>query len=269
MKVGIFINSTKTEATIKANAFTGMLLKNDIKYKIVHLKEDCKDVDLIAVFGGDGTILSVVDYAMTYNIPILAINTGKVGFLSSLESDEIEKAIELIKNDCDFEKRSVMKVTVNGVKYYALNEIVVERRIEGSSKSEVASLNLELNGNFVDKYIGDGIILSTPTGSTAYSLSAGGSILTPDINAFLATPICSHSLHIKPLVYNDNMVAKVSVNQGSTKCAIYVDGKFISQIKSGESIEVSKSKRFVKFYKTESNFFERLLVKLNSWGYTR
>ena len=132
---------------------TGMLLKNDIKYKIVHLKEDCKDVDLIAVFGGDGTILSVVDYAMTYNIPILAINTGKVGFLSSLESDEIEKAIELIKNDCDFEKRSVMKVTVNGVKYYALNEIVVERRIEGSSKSEVASLNLELNGNFVDKYI--------------------------------------------------------------------------------------------------------------------
>ncbi len=269
MKVGIFINSTKTEATKKANLFSGMLLKNDISYKIVHLKEDCKDVDLIAVFGGDGTILTVVDFAMTYNIPILAINTGKVGFLSSLESDELEKAIDLIKNNDCFEKRSVMKVRIDGVKYYALNEVVVERRIDGTSKSEVASLNLELNGNFVDKYIADGIILSTPTGSTAYSLSAGGSILTPDINAFLATPICSHSLHIKPLVYNDSMVAKVTINEGSTKCAVYVDGKFISKLKTNQSIEVSKSKRFVKFYKTESNFFEKLLVKLNSWGYTR
>ena len=269
MKVGIFINSTKTEATKKANVFTGMLLENNIEYKIVHLKEDCKDIDVIAVFGGDGTILSVVDFAMTYNIPILAINTGKVGFLSSLEADEINKSIDLLKDENSFEKRSVMKLVVNGIKYYALNEVVVERRIDGTSKSEVASLNLELNGKFVDKYIADGIILSTPTGSTAYSLSAGGSILTPDINAFLATPICSHSLHITPLVYNDSMVAKVTVNQGSTKCAIYVDGKFISQLKVGESIEVSKSKHFVKFYKTESNFFERLLVKLNSWGYTR
>ena len=96
MKVGIFINTTKSEANTTASAFGKALIDNGIDYKIVNLKEDCKDVDVIAVFGGDGTILRVVEYAFEYDIPILAVNIGTVGFLSCVESNELEKAIELL-----------------------------------------------------------------------------------------------------------------------------------------------------------------------------
>ncbi len=268
MKVGIYINSTKTEANKKARTFTNLLQDINIDTKVIHLQEDCKDIDVLAVFGGDGTILRVVEYAISYDIPILAINVGTVGFLSSLEADEVEKAVEIIKNCKDYQKRTVMKVYAGGNKYYALNEAVVERRIDGGSKSEVARLNLEIGGKFVDKYVADGIIISSPTGSTAYSLSAGGPILTPDINAFSVTAICSHALHIKPIVYSDSLSAKITLNENSTKCALYVDGKFIKKLAVGESVEVLKSKKSVKFFKTNDNFFERLLIKLNSWGYT-
>lgn len=269
MKVGIFINTTKSEANKKASEFGNILANNGIESKVVNLKEDCKDVDIIAVFGGDGTILRVVDFAISYDIPILAINIGTVGFLTSIEANELDKAVDLIKNSTSYEKRSVMKVLYGDKKYYALNEAIVERRIDGGSISEIADLNLEIGGQFVDRYLADGIIISTPTGSTAYSLSAGGSILTPELNAFSATPICSHSLHIRPIVYADNMPAKITVNEKSTKCALYVDGKFISKVAVGESVEVVKSKNVVKFFKTDNTFFEKLLVKLNSWGYTK
>ena len=101
MKVGIFINTTKSEANKSANTFGGMLADNGIESKVVNLKEDCKDVDVIAVFGGDGTILRVVEYAIEYDIPILAVNEGTMGFLTSIESNELEKAIEIIKNNSE------------------------------------------------------------------------------------------------------------------------------------------------------------------------
>ena len=269
MKVGIFINTTKSEANTTASAFGKQLIDNGIEYKIVNLKEDCKDVDVIAVFGGDGTILRVVEYAFEYDIPIMAVNIGTVGFLSCVEANEIEKAIEIIKNGGEFDKRSVMKVVVGDNKYYALNEALVQRCTQGVSMNEVAKLTLTIDNFFVDKLFADGIILSTPTGSTAYSLSCGGSIMTPDINAFIATPVCSHSLHSRPIVYSDSKVAKVKVLENSSKCALYVDGKFVKNLKNLETVEVSRSRKMIKFYKTQDNFFEKLLIKLNKWSETK
>ncbi len=269
MKVGIFINTTKSEANTKASAFGKALIENDIEYKIVNLKEDCKDVDVIAVFGGDGTILRVVEYAFEYDIPILAVNIGTVGFLSCVESDELDKAIDLIKNGEEIEKRSVMKVVCGEHKFYALNEALVQRCSQGVSMSEVAKLSLSIGNCFVDKYFADGIILSTPTGSTAYSLSCGGAIMTPDLNAFIATPVCAHSLHNRPIVYSDNNVARVTVLENSNKCSLYVDGKFAKHLKKNEYVEVSRSRKMIKFYKTQDNFFEKLLIKLNKWSETK
>jgi NAD+ kinase len=269
MKVGIFINTTKSEANKAASAFGKALFEIGIDYKIVNLKEDCKGVDVIAVFGGDGTILRVVDYALEFGIPILAVNIGTVGFLSWLESSELNEAIELIKNSNDFDKRSVMRVTVEDKTYYALNEALVQRCSVNVSMNEVARLSLSIGNSFVDKYFADGLILSTPTGSTAYSLSCGGAIMTPDINAFIATPVCPHSLHSRPIVYSDNNVAKISILENSCKCALYIDGKFIKNLKNSEVVEVSRSRRMVKFYKTKDNFFEKLLIKLNKWSETK
>ncbi len=269
MKVGIFINTTKADANKSANKFGALLLKNEIEYKVVNMKEDCKDIDVLTVFGGDGTILRVVDYAIEYDIPILAINTGTVGFLTCLENQDIEKALELLKSDSKtLEKRSVMKVVVGNEKYYALNEALIQRNMLSNSTSGVIGLSLEIAGNFVDKFYADGIIIATPTGSTAYSLSAGGSILAPDINAFIATPICAHSLHNKPIVFSDNSPCKINIEKNS-KCALFIDGKYVKGLKENDKIEVYKSKYSIKFFKGSDNFFQKLLVKLNKWSETK
>ncbi len=269
MKVGIFINTTKSEANTAASAFVNALTNNGIEHKIVNLKEDFKDIDVITVFGGDGTILRVVENAIEFDVPVLAVNVGTVGFLSCLESSQLEEAINLIKSEPSFDKRSVIKVKVNGNKYYALNECLVQRYNSNLSTSEVAKLSLSVGGNFVDKYFADGMIISTPTGSTAYSLSCGGAILTPDINAFIATPVCSHSLHSRPIVYPDSYSSEISILESSAKCALYIDGKYVKSLKIGDKIEISRSRKTVKFFKTEDNFFEKLLIKLNKWSETR
>ncbi len=268
MKVGIFINTTKTEANKAANKFSKMLIENNIEYKVVNLKSDCKDVDVIAVFGGDGTILSVVDSAIEYDIPIFAVNEGTLGFLSSIESNELASAVDIIKDTSSIQKRSVIKVISNDKTYYALNEVIVQRVITGKFTCGITRLNLEINNQFVDSYDVDGLIVSTPTGSTAYSLSAGGAILTPDLPALIATPICAHSLHSRPIVYPDNYQTTITVLNNSTKVGLFVDGKFIKEVKCGDKIDVVKSKRMVKFYKSNEQFFDKLLKKLNKWSGT-
>ena len=267
MKAGLFINTTKSEANTTASIFGKALVENGIDYKIVNLKEDCKDVDVIVVFGGDGTILRVVDYALEFDVPILAVNIGTMGFLSSVEADELEKAIELIKSNKNIEKRSVMKIISGDKVYYALNEALIQRNSVASS--ELAKISLSIGGNFVDKFYSDGIILSTPTGSTAYSLSCGGSILTPDLNAFIATPVCSHSMHSRPIVYSDSLTATVKVLDNSTKCSLFVDGKFVKHVKKNESVDVVRSRKMIKFFKSNDSFFEKLLYKLNKWSETK
>lgn len=266
MKVGIFINTAKDEANIAANVFSGMLTDADIGSKVVNLKEDCKDVDAIAVFGGDGTILRVVEFAAFYDLPILAVNIGKLGFLSSVESNELEYAVKLLKDQKEFDKRSILKVYAGENFYYALNDAVVQRNMAGYTMNEVVHLSLEVNENPVNEFYADGLIVSTPTGSTAYSLSAGGSIMTPDVNAIIATPICSHTLNNRPIVMSDSCKIKVNVLENTAKCALYVDGKFVKQLNYNESITVVKSKKTVKFYTKNVDFFEKLSVKLNNWS---
>lgn len=268
MKVGIFINTTKGEANKAANEFGRMLLKNNVESKVVNLKEDCKDIDVIAVFGGDGTILRVVDYALSFDIPILAVNTGSLGFLTCVEKNDLKKAVDLIVYGGTIEKRSVMKVVSGGNKYYALNEALIQRYITGGSVNGVAKISLEIGGKFVDNYVADGIIISTPTGSTAYSLSAGGAIMTPDLNAFIVTPVCAHSLHNKPIVYGDGTTSIIKVSENSYKCSLFIDGKFEKLLQPGDEVEISKSRKMIKFYATESTFFEKLLYKLNKWSDT-
>ncbi|MBO5927149.1 MAG: NAD(+)/NADH kinase, partial [Clostridia bacterium] len=226
------------------------------------------DIDVIAVFGGDGTILSVIDLAIEYDVPIFAVNEGTLGFLSSIESDELSNAINIIKNDANIQKRSVIKAVTKDKAYYALNEVIVQRTMASNFICGITRLNLNVNGQFVDNYSVDGLIISTPTGSTAYSLSAGGSILTPDVPALIATPICPHSLHNRPLVYPDTYSATIKVLDKSAKVGLFVDGKYIKDLKTGDSVDVVKSKRYVKFYKSNEQFFEKLLKKLNKWSET-
>ena len=263
MKVGIFINTTKNDA---ADEFSKLLAQKSVETRVVNLPDDCLGLDAIAVFGGDGTILRVVDFAIDYDLPVLAVNVGTVGFLSSVDRSELDKAVELILSGSVTDKRAVIRVTAGDKKFYALNEASVQRDTDGVSIAEAIKLGLNIDKKFVDDIMCDGLMIATPTGSTAYSLSAGGAILTPDLPALIATPICPHSFRVRPIVFSDNMTAEIEVLSGSGKSALFVDGRKIKNIRAGEKVTVQKSKRYVRFYRTDNDFFERLTSKLNSWS---
>ena len=261
MKVGIYTNQLKDSD----GAWTSKIQKELEKYGISHvsIRQDSTnyDIDLLLVLGGDGTILKLVNYLVKANVPVIGINAGKVGFLAEFEIFEIEEAVKLIyENKLLIDERLVMKTKFDDQVFYALNELVIQRLYE-DTPDKILRVDVAINNEYVDRLDGDGVIVSTPTGSTAYSLSAGGSILAPDINAFSMTPICAHSLHNRPLVFSAD--SKCEITLKSNNCGIFFDGTLIKKLNKDDVITVHKSNKTIKFLrKKDSNFYTRLLSKL-------
>ena len=200
MKVGIFCNkSLKKYLPVQEELFR-VLKERGIHYDVCENVDDAEDIDVLIVLGGDGTMLKVATAVGKKGIKILGINSGNLGFLTEFEGDETESAVELLQGDYRSQKRGVLQVCVNGQNFFALNEVFFQRRYNEDADNNVVSVTALIDGKKVDDFVGDGIIVATPTGSTAYSLSAGGPILTPDIHAFILTPVCAHSLHNRPIV---------------------------------------------------------------------
>ena len=264
MKIGICFNPYKADKNCLSliERFKKGLEDKKIEYFL--LDEVSEKPDLIAIFGGDGTVLYKAQYASENGIPILAINVGTVGFLSSFEECDIDKAIEIISsNNLKLKEKTAISIqTSSGEKFFALNDAVLEREKVTSGISVVAKLDFSIDGNSVYKLSADGIIISTPTGSTAYSLSAGGVILSPVLNSFIATPICSHSLYTRPIVYRDDKTVSVTVLKNSCDMALCVDGKSVKRLKSGDKIFVSKYEKPLKIVDCGEDFFNRLVKKL-------
>lgn len=261
MKVGIYTNKLKDSDGVWTNKIQTELAKYGIEH--VEIRQDSKnyDIDLLLVLGGDGTILKLVNYLVRANVPVIGINAGKVGFLAEFEIFEIEEAIKLIaENDLLIDERLVMKTKFDGEVFYALNELVIQRLYDDSPE-KILRVDVAINKEYVDRIDGDGVIVSTPTGSTAYSLSAGGSILSPDINAFSMTPICAHSLHNRPLVYSADSTCEITLK--SNNCGIFFDGSLIKKLNKDDVITILKSSKTIKFLrKKDSNYYTRLLTKL-------
>lgn len=232
-------------------------------YDCYYYEKGCKNPDLIVVFGGDGTILSAAPYAVSEGVPILAINTGTVGFLSGYELGDIEKCVEDIKtqNFC-ISERSVLCVEIDGKEYLALNDAVVERDRSIEGMTIVSKLSVAINGQLVYRLSSDGVIVSTPTGSTAYSLSAGGVVLTPDLRSFIVTPICSHSLGTRPIVFDDSGTVSVTVENNSCDCVLSVDGKPVEKMPKGKTVNISKYVKTLKIADNNNNFYLRIHNKL-------
>lgn len=228
-----------------------------------YYREGCEKPDLIVVFGGDGTILSAAPHAVSMNVPILAINTGTVGFLSGYELGDMEKCVSDIKNKtfC-ISERTVLSVKIDDKEYIALNDAVVERDRSIEGMTIVSKLSVFINEQIVYKLSADGVIVSTPTGSTAYSLSAGGVVLTPDLSSFIVTPICPHSLGTRPIVYDDSATLRVIVGETSCDCVLSVDGKPVEKMPKGRSVTISKNVKTLKIADNNSNFYLRLYIKL-------
>jgi len=226
------------------------------------LLQNSTNYTCIAIFGGDGTMLTYSPICSKYDMPILAINMGKIGFLSQLELNDIKKGLTLLKEGNFYlDIRSMLKVSYKENSVEALNEVILCNK----ERKGTISLNVWIDTEFVDTYAGDGVILSTPTGSTAYSLSAGGPIVYPDLDITILTPLCPHSLRHCPIVFSGDTTVKIQANH---KAECYVDGVFLPwKVEKSEPIFVSKSKRVAKFIKFQhSTFFSKLFKKLSIWN---
>lgn len=218
--------------------------------------------DALVVFGGDGTILRYAEYAVKNDLPLIGINSGTIGFLSAYETSKVKTVARLLSEDkIRYSERSVLTVTAGNKKYIAVNDAVVER-CKAEVGSVVSKLSLNIGGEEVYDLRSDGIIIATPTGSTAYSLSAGGVILSPDIKSFIATPICPHSLTTRPIVYGEDKKVLLKINESSCDCILSCDGKPALKLSSGDTVCVEKNDGKLTLAESGYNFFKKINRKL-------
>lgn len=266
MKVLICYNQEKHKSEYCLQVLTNYLLKKGVSYSVIEKNEtEPSDIfDALFVIGGDGTILRRTKYANQNSIPIIGINAGKLGFLTEFEIDEIESAVDLfLGNKLKNDERATIICEYNGEYYYALNDIVVQR-VYRESRSMIINLDVFVSDKKVENITGDGVILSSPTGSTAYSFSLGGSVFCPDVEAFIYTPIASHSFSTRPIVYSSKNASKIVYN-GGNGAGLFVDGKLIALLNTKDKIIIKKSENNTVFLrKNNFDFFKRLSDKLKN-----
>jgi len=229
------------------------------------LEDELKQADVLVCFGGDGTILHAARDANPYHVPVLGINLGSVGFMAELEQSELSLLTKLAAGKYNIERRMMLDVVVRreGRKIYsetALNDAVVTKNAVGRV------LDLEVTGDrsTISSYSGDGVIIATPTGSTAYSLAAGGPIVEPTAENTIVTPICAHSLYASPFVLDSARTVGVRIAPGSRKTAfLSVDGGRAFKIQPGDWVECRKSEQTTRLIRlTGRSFYERINQKL-------
>ncbi len=215
--------------------------------------------DRIAVLGGDGTLLRVAKAA---RVPIVGVNYGRLGFLTEFERGEEEVVSLLLDGSCPTLTRTMLSVRIGGKEHLCLNELALLRRIAPDRSNRVEKISVAIDGCPAGDYVADGLIVATPTGSTAYSLSAGGSILMPDCAAFQLTPVCAFSLKSRPVVYSDRSALTFTL-AASDELMVYGDGVFFTNIKVGDELTVRKAEQTAVFLtRDKRNFFPRLMQKL-------
>ena len=220
------------------------------------------------VLGGDGTLLAAARAVAKANIPLLAVNLGSLGFLTEVKLEELYASIEAVeKNGCTRESRSMVRCGVvrrgKEVEHFdALNDVVVSKR----TIARMAEVDVHVNGEFVANYKADGVIISTPTGSTAYSLAAGGPVLEPGVEAIIITPISPHALTNRPLVLRDSSEVKLVVKGTTDDTYLTVDGQTGMPLLEGDQIVCRKSEYRVQLVRLPGRtFFDVLRAKLK-WG---
>jgi NAD+ kinase len=226
-----------------------------------------RPLNFVVVLGGDGTLLSAARAVAKAGIPVLGVNLGSLGFLAEVPLEELYPTLQGIEeNRCSVETRSMVRCEVvrNGssvAAYDALNDAVM-------GKGTIARLNyceVFIDGLFVSSYKADSLIVSTPTGSTAYSLAAGGPIVMPSVDALIITPVSAHSLTHRPLVVNDTAKIEIIINTGQDEAYLSIDGQIGMPIYDGDRIHCRKSDLNVKLLRIKGTFFDVLRNKLK-WG---
>ena len=227
-----------------------------------------REVDLLLVFGGDGTMLRVAREIAGSQTPILGINIGSLGFLTAVPSDQLALALRHVwRGEFKFESRALLQATAraNGqtIEHTALNDVVLSRGIE----SRLIELDVRVDEELLTRYRCDGLIVSSPTGSTAYSLAAGGAVIFPTAEVLALTPICPHTLSNRALVLPLTSTIDVRVISPKPATILSADGQFLTEMCTGDRVRVSRSRRTVRLmHLADSSFCETLRRKLHWRG---
>ena len=238
--------------------------------KIIRLNDDeALNIDLIISIGGDGTMLQSAKLAHKFNIPITGINKGRLGFLTDINPDHAGDVIKHIINGKYAEENRLLIKTIvnrdqqNRIIGYGLNDVAIKRKETG----RMIRIKVSINQKYINTHEGDGFIVASPTGSTAYALSCGGPILKPDIEALILVPICSHSLNDRPLVIPAHSEVNVSAELGAGETAeIDLDGDTFSDLNSEDEITIKVSSQSIKLiHPKDYDYFNTLRTKLY-WG---
>lgn len=258
----IYANPDKDVDLVCTHKLKSIIEKSFCKVDIITNPECFADngvPELLVVLGGDGTIMHAARCCSAAGVPILGVNFGKVGFMAEINKDELNLVNEYINGNYSIEERMMLCVkTESGDEYFALNDAVVSN----GAVSKITTLDLYCNGSFVAEYNADGLIIATPTGSTAYSMSAGGPLIDPSLACLLSTPICSHSLTSRPMVFSADSYIKI-VNKSSEPVSVYLtlDGRENISIPYNSSITVERAKLVTKLIRIKNEGFYDLLGK--------
>lgn len=243
-----------------------ILLKNYKDFKTYTTLDN--SYDFLVSIGGDGTILRAVAYVKDFDIPIIGINKGRLGFLATIQDDQIENALQSIfNNEYNISERTLLKIETSPRNQdleeldFALNEIAVSRK----NTTSMITVKTELDGEHLTSYWADGLIVSTPTGSTGYSLSCGGPVITPGANSLVLTPIAPHNLNARPLVIPDKTEITLKVSGREDDFLVSLDSR-IATLENETTITIKKADFKIKMIELNEESFLKTLRKKLLWG---
>ncbi|MBC6366312.1 NAD kinase [Algoriphagus sp. AK58] len=238
-----------------------------LKYWVLESPEDYSGLDFFLSIGGDGTLLDTVCVVGSREIPILGLNTGRLGFLATVATDKIEEAIgQLVNGNYQIESRTLLSLNSNRKLFHGLNFALNEFTIHKRDTSSMITVHTFIDGKYLNSYWADGLIVSTPTGSTGYSLSCGGPLITPGAKNFVITPVSPHNLNVRPIIVSDEAEISFEIEGRTDKFMISLDSRSTA-ISSDLKLSVKKEKFSAKLVKLPHyHFFDTLRQKLN-WGF--
>ena len=255
----------------KYNSVLLKKLKTNHNHKLFSSYNDLdKSIDMMITIGGDGTLLRSITYIRDLGIPIIGINTGRLGFLATLNQELLNIELKKVLNgEFDVKERSLLEVSVDDNDNFsdfnfALNEVSVGRK----NTTSMIEIKTTLDGEYLNTYWADGLIVSTPTGSTGYSLSCGGPIMTPSSQTFSITPIAPHNLNARPLVISDEIKIQLSVEGREKSHLLSLDSQIIS-LKNNVKIKIKKANYKIKLASINNNSFYKTLRNKLLWGEDR
>lgn len=280
MRTAVVVNLSKKEAISCAQGIAILMLSNNAE---VFMLSECKpffrgiqisyfdsieeliaSCDIAITVGGDGTIIHAAKYSAKSDKPLIGVNVGRLGFAADVEPEEISKLVHLIDGNYSIEERILFDVEVikgdNSKHYLAVNDAIIAR----GQLSRIVDLQLSLNNEAIAKYRADGLLFSTPTGSTAYALSAGGPIVAPQMDCILMTPVCPHSLFSRSVLFSGDSTLTVEVKiPHDCCCVLTIDGEKNVDILANDKVIIRKSELSLKLISlNKRNFYKRLNEKL-------